>query len=58
LDILFPKEGSFNTGVGLGTNSPMTAKYDPSITVQIGEKKVDAIVTDAFGRILRGTGGR
>jgi hypothetical protein len=57
-DILFPKKGAFNTGVGLGTNNPMTAKYDPTIVVQIGEKKIDAIVTDSFGRILHGTGGR
>ena len=57
-DVLFPKKGAFNTGVGLGSNSPMSAKYDQTIVVQIGERKVDAIVTDAFGRILHGTGGR
>lgn len=38
--------------------SPMDSKYNPSVVVQIGEKKIDAIVTDAFGRVLHGTGGR
>jgi hypothetical protein len=52
-DILFPKKGAFSTSVGLGTNSSMSAKYEPSIVVQIGEKKLDVIVTDALGRTLK-----
>jgi hypothetical protein len=58
-DILFPKKGAFGVGSGLGTDTPMTAKYGNQTidmsgrttnNIYIGTGKVDTVVTDSIKR--------